>query len=442
MGSSALRGCVARAGVVNQPLGLHAVQGPHSACYACPAAGAAELHDQAVFAVFCRGVLEGGKPCYSGLRQAVQRSPEVQAQLGFALSAGLAARVQAVLADAVAGPDLEAAKHIVAAGNSLMAGALLPLWQAAGSGSALQRQAAGQLLDAAQAALQLAAARPCPAPDEQSCAATLEAQSQAHLLQLALLPHAAGALGSGNHELAVRGRHAVLLAAPMAAAVLRTMPPPVFAIGLKIWLVSVRSVAQVAWISEQQTVEQRPQLQHALAAATALLRLLPQLDRQLQQARRASPPETQQEADRQLAAMGAAAIAMLEHVAGWAAAWTEAVPAAEATPALRRQLWQLLVTVSKVACAAADAWAVRSAAAAPAAAAPSAEGRAEPAVNAAAAALGEEAEEAGGASEAAGSSPLAHIVAAGLETFSAAAASLQRTADRLWAASGSADAQR
>lgn len=421
-------------------------------------AGVFVTTDHTTFASFCREVLHvGGAPSFAGLRQAVQRSPEVQAALGFALSAGLAARLRAMSEDAAAAEDSTAAQHIAGAGLSLQAAELHPLWLAASSrnGSTQQQQAAAQLLDAAEAALLAAAARPCTSDGAQGF------EIEAHLVELLLLPYAARLLASSGSdsfftlsEPALRARQALLRAAPKAAAVLRAatlspVGPRCFGGGLRRWCEAVSAVVRGP-ARGQQTTEQEHQLCTALAAAGALLRLLPLLDGQWRQLRQLQlPPEQVWGVEEELLAAGSAAIAMLELVAGWAAAWAEAVPAAEATPALRRQLWQLLVTTGKVACAAADAWADPGAAVAdpaPAApwgdGAPPAGGAAVPAAGPAAAAVGEDADAAGDASEAAGSSSLADCVAAGLETISAVAATLQRTADRLWAARGSTDAQR
>ncbi len=315
-----------------------------------------DLQAHAKFAMFCYRVLQQKTSGFGGLRQAVERSPEVQTALGLALSAGLAGRVQAMQSDAAAALPLEAADHIAAAAHSLWSDALCSLWAdvASGNGSALQQQAAAQLVDTAESALQLAVARPGSFPP-----GTHSVQYEAHVMQLALLPRVAIQLGGGGCRLATRARHAVLRAAPGVATALRA------AVGspegcrdsstcLLQWCLAIRALV-MRLQCKQQTVALQPLLQQSLAAAQALLRLLPLLDSQRQQLRQISGPEERRVGEEQLFKAGSTAIEVLLSVSCWAAGWARAVPAAQDTPALRQQLWQLLATATKLACAALDA---------------------------------------------------------------------------------------
>ena len=262
----------------------------------------------------CADVL-GGQPCYAGLQQAAEGSPDVLAALGFALGAGLAARVKSLSEDAEAEPDPEAAQHIYSAGCSLTHRAMHSVWAAAASDSdsQLPQQAAVQALEAADAALRLAALQPslpAGAPD---------IQLAARRIQLWILPRLAALIGWLEcDELAAHARQVLLRAAPSAVAALRTAAstpeqPLLFGDALRIWCCSVEIVASEEG-RQRQAAEQ--QLHRALAAAAALLRLLPLLD--------AQPIEDAWEVDAKLLQAGSAALAMLGSVADCAASWADA----------------------------------------------------------------------------------------------------------------------
>lgn len=198
----------------------------------------------ASFAAMCADVL-GGQPCYAGLRQAAEASPDVLAALGFALGAGLAARVQSLSEHAEAQPDPEAAQHIYNAGSSLTHRAMHHVWAAAASdsGSQLPQQVAVQALEAADAALRLTALQPslpAGAPD---------IQLAARCMQLWILPRLAALIGSLEcDELSAHARQVLLRAAPSAVAALRTAAstpeqPLLFGDGLHLWCCSVQIVA-------------------------------------------------------------------------------------------------------------------------------------------------------------------------------------------------------